>query len=213
MLAIFERGDDVHTETASWVLDKPKDEVTKEERSLAKALNFGLIYGCSAEKLAESATNNYGVPITLEEAKRYRRIFFEKYPRLAEWHARVEKECSSWQQYTTTPLGRKRKIPVWENSNIPAHTVAKNATVQGAGADAIKLTMAKLFEDRHNCPGNPRLNASVHDEVVLSVEAEHKDAAIEWAKRHMAAAEREAVGDPGSPIHVDVEARVSWGGQ
>jgi DNA polymerase I len=213
MLAIFERGEDVHTETASWVLNKPGDEVTKEERTLAKALNFGLIYGCSAEKLRESATNNYGVPITLKEAMRYRRTFFEKYPRLAEWHSKVENECNAGRQHTTTPLGRRRKIPVWENSNTPAHTVAKNAPVQGAGADAMKLTMAKLFEDRHNCPGNARLNASVHDEVVLSVEAEHKEAAIEWVKRHMAAAEREAVGDPESSIHVDVEARVSWGGQ
>jgi len=212
MLAIFERGEDVHTETASWVLGKPKDEVSKEERTLAKALNFGLIYGCSADKLRESATNNYGVPITLNQAKQYRRTFFEKYPRLAEWHVSVEKECNAGQQYTTTPLGRRRKMPVWENSNTPAHTVAKNASVQGAGADAIKLTMAKLFEDRHNCPGNPRLNASVHDEIVLSVAEEHKDAAIEWVKRHMAQAEREAVGDPDSPIHVDVEALPSWGG-
>jgi len=104
MLAIFERGDDVHAETASWVLGKPKEEVTKEQRALAKALNFGLVYGCSAEKLQESATSNYGVPITLKEAKRYRKTFFEKYPRLATWHKKVETECTAGHQYTSTPL-------------------------------------------------------------------------------------------------------------
>ena len=91
-----------------------------------------------------------------------------------------------------------------------AHTAAKNSPVQGAGADAIKLTMARLFEGRKNCPGNPRLNASVHDEVVLSVEAAHAEEAAEWVRGHMASAEREAVMDPESPIVVDVEVRDSW---
>jgi DNA polymerase I-like protein with 3'-5' exonuclease and polymerase domains len=90
--------------------------------------------------------------------------------------------------------------------------VAKNYPVQGAGADAIKFTMAKLFEDRYNCPGAPELNASVHDEVVLSVDEEHATRAVEWVKKHMADAEREAVGDPQSPITIDVEPKDSWGG-
>ncbi len=211
MLNIFRDGGDIHRETAAWVLGKPKSKVTKPERTLAKALNFGLIYGCSAERLLESAVNGYGVEdLTLKKAKKYRRAFFEKYPALKRWHDKVEADCNQGVEHTSTPLGRRRKLPYWKDSNVPAHTVAKNAPVQGAGADAIKLTLAKLFEDGPNCPGNPRLRCSVHDEVVLTVEEEHKDAAIAWVARHMADAEREVVGDPDSPIAVDVEARESW---
>jgi DNA polymerase-1 len=119
-------------------------------------------------------------------------------------------ECNRGVEISSTPMGRRRKLPVWINSGDPAHTAAKNSPVQGAGADAIKLTMARLFEDRQGGPGNPRLNASVHDEVVLSVEAEHAEEAVEWVRSHMAAAEREAVGDPNRPIVIDVEAKDSW---
>ena len=211
MLNVFREGGDIHRETAAWVLDKPKGKVTKAERTLAKALNFGLVYGCSAERLLESAVNGYGVEgLTLKKAKKYRKAFFEKYPALKRWHDKVEADCNRGVEHTRTPLGRRRKLPYWKDSATPAHTVAKNAPVQGAGADAIKLTLAKLFEDRHNCPGNPQLRCSVHDEVVLTVEEEHKDAAIAWVARHMADAEREVVGDPDSPIAVDVEARKSW---
>jgi DNA polymerase I len=107
-------------------------------------------------------------------------------------------------------MGRRRKLPRWISSGKIAHTTAKNAPVQGTGADAIKLTLAKLFEDRHNCPGNPRLNVSVHDEVVLSIVEAHAATAVEWVEKHMADAEREAVGDPESPVVVEVEAKKSW---
>jgi hypothetical protein len=69
-----------------------------------------------------------------------------------------------------------------------------------------------LFEDRHNCPGNPELNCTVHDEVILSVEAEHAEAAKAWVEKPMANAEREAVMDLESPIAVDVKTKESWGG-
>jgi DNA polymerase I len=212
MLEVFRTGGDIHRETASWVLDKPQQEITKEERTLAKALIFGLLYGCKAEKLVESAGRDYGVKLNLKQAKAYRRKFFERYAKLEEWQQGIDRACKAGEEYAITPLGRRRKLPYWESSNTPASTTAKNSPVQGAGADAIRLTMAKLFEDRASCPGNPQLNCTVHDEVVLSVEAKHRDAAIEWVRHHMAQAEREAVGDPESPIVVDVEARESWGG-
>ena len=158
----------------------------------------------------EYALNSYGVDMSLDEAEAHRKAFFERYPELAAWHRLVEAECNRGVEISTTPMGRRRKLPVWINSGDPAHTAAKNSPVQGAGADAIKLTMARLFEDRKGCPGGPRLNASVHDEVILSVEAENAEEAAEWVRSHMAAAEREAVGDPESPIVIDVEVKDSW---
>jgi DNA polymerase-1 len=213
MLEVFQKGDlDIHTATAASIIGKAPEEVTKSERGLAKSLNFGLLYGASAATLREHARNNYQIEMSPKEAAMYRAAFFERYPELAAWHRLVEAECRRGIETSITPMGRLRKLPIWINSKDPAHTAAKNSCVQGAAADSIKLTMARLFEDRKNCPGNPRLNASVHDEVVLSVEAEHAEKALEWVKRHMADAEREAVRDPDSPVVVDAKARDSWGG-
>ncbi|HEY6749796.1 MAG TPA: DNA polymerase [Rubrobacteraceae bacterium] len=176
--------------TAAWVLGKPEKDITKAERTLAKALNFGLIYGCSAEKLLEVAVNDYGVKdMKLKDAKKYRKAFFEKYPEFVAWHKKVSADCDNGLEYATTPRGRRRKLPKWDNSGDVAFTTAVNHPVQGAGADAIKLTLAKLFEDRHNCPGNPELNCTVHDEVILSVEAEHAESAKAWVEKHMADAD------------------------
>ena len=212
MLEVFQKGDiDVHTATAATMMGKPPSKVTKGERTLAKAVNFGLVYGAQAETLLEYARNNYGiVDMTLVDAQEYRRAFFERYPELAAWHRLVEARCDRGEQYSKTPMGRLRKLPKWMSSGAIAHTTAKNSPVQGAGADAIKLTMAKIFEGRRECPGNPRLNASVHDEVVLSVAEDHAEEAAEWVRKHMAAAEREAVVDPESPIVIDVEIKDSW---
>jgi len=213
MLDVFRAKDsDIHRATAAWVLGKPEEDISKPERTLAKALNFGLVYGCSADKLLEVAVNDYGIRnMKVKDAERYRKAFFEKYPEFVAWHKKVSTECRRGIGYATTPRGRRRKLPKWDKSGDVAFTTAVNHPVQGAGADAIKLTLAKLFEDRHNCPGNPELNCTVHDEVILSVKGEHADAAKAWVAKHMADAEREAVGDPNSPIAVDVEAKGSWG--
>jgi len=214
MLEVFRAKDsDIHRTTAAWVLGKPEKDISKPERTLAKALNFGLIYGCSPEKLLDVAVNTYGIRnMKLNDAKRYRKAFFEKYPEFVAWHEKVSTECGRGIGYATTPRGRRRKLPKWDKSGDVAFTTAVNHPVQGAGADAIKLTLAKLFEDRHNCPGNPELNCTVHDEVLLSVEAEHAETAKAWVEKHMADAEREAVMDLESPIAVDVKAKESWGG-
>jgi len=152
--------------------------------------------------------------MTLKDARKYRKAFFERYPELAAWHEIVEKRCKAGEECSVTPMGRRRKLPTWDSSGPTgkaiASTTAKNSPVQGAGADAIKLTMARLFEDRHDCLGNPRLRCTIHDEVVLSVEKEHAEAAAAWVGEHMAAAEREAVGDPESPIVADIEIRDRW---
>src|SRR5215217_8644330 len=214
MLDVFRAKDsDIHRATAAWVLGKPEEDISKPERTLAKAINFGLIYGCSADKLHEVAVNDYGIKdMKLRDAKRYRKAFFEKYPEFVAWHEKVSTECRRGIGYATTPRGRRRKLPKWTKSGDVAFTTAVNHPVQGAGADAIKLTLAKLFEDRRNCPGNPELNCTVHDEVILSVKTEHADAAKAWVEKHMADAEREAVMDLESPIAVDVKAKDSWGG-
>src|SRR3712207_7940046 len=133
MLEVFQKGDiDVHAATAATMMGKPPSKVTKAERTLAKAVNFGLVYGAQAETLLEYARNNYGiVDMTLEDAQEYRRAFFARYPELTAWHRPGEAPCYWGQQYSKTPMGRLRKLPKWKSSGAIAHTTAKNSPVQG----------------------------------------------------------------------------------
>lgn len=148
--------------------------------------------------------------MTLPDAGRYRKESIKRYPELAAWHELVEKRCKERHEYSTTPLGRRRKLPTWINSGQIADTTAKNSPVQGAGGDAIKLTLSRMREDRNNCPGRPLIRCSIHDEAVVSVAEEHAEDARRWVEEHMATAEREAIVDPESPIVVEVDIQDAW---
>jgi DNA polymerase-1 len=211
MLNVFREGKhDIHALTAAAMVEKPIEEVTKDERTRGKAVNFGMLYGAKAERLKEQARTDYKVDMTIGQATKYREAFFERYPEIRRWHDLVDERCSRGEEFSTTPLGRRRKLPKWASSGAIASTTGKNSPVQGAGADAIKLAMAMMFEDREGCPGAPRLRGAIHDEVVLSVAAEHADEAARWVERHMLAAVREALKDPESPGGVEVEVRDRW---
>ena len=90
------KAEDLHIKTASIVLGKSEKEITNEDRQLAKALNFGLLYGQSAEGLVRYAKTRYGVEITEKQAAKARAVFFKHYDGLARWHAKAwgEVECT-----------------------------------------------------------------------------------------------------------------------
>ena len=96
MIEAFIKGEDLHTKTASIVLGKSEKEITNEDRQLAKALNFGLLYGQSAEGLVRYAKTSYGVEMTEKQAAKTRAVFFKHYDGLARWHAKAwgEVECT-----------------------------------------------------------------------------------------------------------------------
>jgi DNA polymerase I-like protein with 3'-5' exonuclease and polymerase domains len=107
---------------------------------------------------------------------------------------------------------RRRRLSKYDRDGRPgdlAFTVAVNAPVQGAGADAMKATMALVFERRHEFEA--LLRGFIHDEAILTADKEVAERVCEWLGEIMAEAERFAVGDPESPIAVDVAARDSWG--
>jgi len=93
MLKAFQNGDDLHKITASVVSGKPLDEVTKEERQMAKAVNFGFLYGMREFTFLTYAKNNYGVDITPEEAKIIRDKYFDTYKGIAEWHKNAQRQA------------------------------------------------------------------------------------------------------------------------
>src|SRR5262249_60479586 len=90
MLAAFQAGQDLHRLTAAALLGKAEGEVTKQDRQLAKAVAFGLLYGMGAKGLRNYAQQSYGVALTLEEAKRHRATFFSTYPGLKRWHEETQ---------------------------------------------------------------------------------------------------------------------------
>jgi len=154
MLQAFREGKDLHALTASLVLGKPLEGVSKGDRQVAKALNFGLLYGLGAEGLRRYALTSYKVKLSPEEARKLRGVFFRTYPGLKRWHrSQPEGEVE-----VRTLLGRKRRTT--------RYTEKLNTPVQGTGADGLKLALALLWENRHRLKGTFPVLA-VHDELVL----------------------------------------------
>jgi DNA polymerase-1 len=199
MLEAYGRGEDLHTLTARQLTGKV--EVTEGDRRLAKAVNFGLLFGLGAPGLRSYAKREYGLDLTPEQAADYRRAFFESYPGLADWHRAAgrsaAKECR-------TVLGRRRLL----DDKTP-YTHRLNSPVQGSEADGAKEAMAQLWERRDQCPGAfPVL--FVHDEIVVEADDGQADAAAAWIKQAMADG-MAGVLDP-VPCEVEVKAAPTWGG-
>lgn len=199
MIEAFRRGDDLHTLTAKQILGK--EQVTKGDRQLAKALNFGLLYGMGAPALRSYAKTNYGVELSEQQAREYRNAFFQTYPGLAAWHRAVGRTGNEAIEGRT--LVGRRKL------GITHFTERLNMPVQGSGADGLKLALALLWERRDQCPGAVPVMA-VHDEIVIECDADHADAAAAWLKQAMIDAMTPLV----RPVPVEVEVKVeeTWGG-
>jgi len=178
----------------------------KVHRKLAKAVNFGLLYGMGAKGLQSYALKSYGVEMSLEQTSLYRRRFFETYPGLKRWH---DSEGRAWQRgdaETLTLTGRRRM-------DVDKFTDRLNAPVQGTAADGLKLALAFLWERRGECPRAVPIIAC-HDEVVVECDVEQAANVKTWLKKTMIEG-MEAVlnGTDEVDVPVEVEARIatSWG--
>src|SRR5215217_4197812 len=149
----------------------------KVHRKLAKAVNFGLLYGMGAKGLQSYALKSYGVEMSLEQTSLYRRRFFETYPGLKRWH---DSEGRAWQRgdaETLTLTGRRRM-------DVDKFTDRLNAPVQGTAADGLKLALAFLWERRGECPGAMPVLVC-HDEVVVECTAEQAVDTKAWLEKAM----------------------------
>src|SRR5262249_21256681 len=140
MLEAYAKGEDLHTLTARRMTGK--EEVSKEERQVAKPVNFGLIYGMGARALCGKAKSDYGIDLSLEQAEAYRRAFFRTYAGVKRWH----RSFAEGTVETRTLAGRRRL-------GVDRFTFKANTPVQGTGADGLKLALALLWERRHEMPG------------------------------------------------------------
>jgi len=162
MIEAFQKGEDMHILTAALVLGKKKEEVTKQERQLAKAMNYGLIYGISAKGLMEYAKFGYGVDLNLEEAKDLIKRFFKAFPKFYEWHQNLRETLKEKGVVEgETLLGRKYKAETFQD--------AANYPIQGTGADMLKLAVDIFGYQCEVQNYDAKLVNLVHDEIVCEV--------------------------------------------
>lgn len=220
MIAAYQEGRDLHTLTAASILGKPAEAVAKADRQLAKAVNFGLLYGMGWRGLKGYAKANYGVGLTDAQAREYRDGFFRAYPGLKAWHRRVEAAVKrragsgAAAVYETLTLGGRRCVlPAAKKRSdgtlYPNVTEALNFPVQGTGADGLKLAIARLWETRAACLGAVPV-LFCHDEVVLEAPEGQADQAAAWLEKCMVEAVQPLI-DP-VPVEVEVSVGKSWGG-
>jgi DNA polymerase-1 len=204
MLQAYRQGQDLHVKTAAAVLGVPAAEVTRAQRHLAKALNFGLIYGMGVQGLKAHAATHYGVLLTDDAAYSHKNRFFNIYSGLRLWHRRVGNQLQHAGTLETRTLTGRRHL------SITSFPLALNTPVQGTGADGLKLALARLYEHRREV-SQAQLIVTVHDEIVAECPAKHAVTTAAWLRRHMAAAMAEAVAAQ-IPIVVETSIGQDWAG-
>ena len=164
MLEAYKAGADLHRRTAAAIAGIAEEEVTKAQRQLAKACNFGLVYGMGARTLAAYAAGSYGVSMSQTEAEQAKAAFFRAYPGIARWHAATKvKGLHDPAVKTTGGLIRDlaKEPGGWQM------TKALNTPVQGSGAEILLVALAALPKALAGLDAKPIIH--VHDEIVLEV--------------------------------------------
>jgi DNA polymerase I len=199
MRAAYQQGADLHTRTAAAVLGLAPEAISKADRQLAKALNFGLVYGMGAKRLREHAASGYGVALAEMDAIRFRAKFFQSYPGLQRWHRSAPE-----QTITTRTLTGRRRL------SVERYTEKLNTPVQGSGADLLKLALARLWQDRAAAPSAVPVLV-VHDEIVVECDAATAGDTAAWLRQHMMAAGEALL--PDVPVEVEVTIAADWSGR
>lgn len=204
MLAAFRAGQDIHAATAAAIYNVPIDEVSKDQRRHAKAINFGLIYGMSAFGLTRATE------LTLAEAEDFVKAYFEKFPGVKRYLDNIRKTAAE-KGYVETMLGRKRYFPQLKQAATPqirgrAEREAINAPIQGTAADIMKVAMIRLLPALKESGLKSQILLQVHDELLLECPRVELNSAIKVTQNVMESAYRLAI-----PLETDAAWGVNWG--
>ena len=204
MLKAYTNGDDLHTLMAAAITHKHPSAVTKKERQLAKAVNFGFLYGMGAKKFITYVKTSYPDPITEEEAYRIRGIFYETYAEYIAWsnQQRIKAEKLG---FTRTPLGRLRKL-----ASDEIYTKAVNTPVQGGAAEVLFISMIRLRNNIKRLGYKAKLASCIHDEVIVECKDWDVDAVTKLVEESMVFGMLKLF--PDAPVNGLVEAHsaLSW---
>ena len=202
LLGGFERGEDIHRRTAAEVYGIALEEVTSDQRSASKAVNFGLLYGQGAFALAAS------LGISQKEAKAFIERYFERMPKVAAW-IETTKEKALAEGLVRTHWGRIRRIPELESQNQGLRAAglreAVNTVVQGTAADLMRRAMVRFHASLKREKLRSRLLLQVHDELLVEAPPEEVEQASKLLKEAMEGA------DDIGPLKVKLAAEVRSG--
>jgi DNA polymerase-1 len=178
----FARNEDIHTATAAEVLGKDPAELTKDERNVAKMVNFGIIYGISAFGLSEN------LEIPREEAQEYIDTYLARFPHVQDFIQRTIEQAER-DGYVTTLLGRRRPVPEIRVRNRQTRALgerlAVNSVMQGTAADIIKVAMIRIHDRLREQGRGARLVLQVHDELLLEAPETETSAVKELVREEM----------------------------
>lgn len=201
MIEAFKEGVDIHTKTASKVFHTDLDKVTKRQRSEAKAVNFGIIYGISDYGLSQ----NLNIP--RKEAKEYIDNYMASYPLIKEYMDSIVEKAKE-DGYVETLFKRRRYVPEINSRNFNVRSfgqrVALNTPIQGTAADIIKIAMIETDKNLKKAGLDAKIVLQIHDEIILEVDESSKDEAIKILRESM-----ENAADLEVPLIVDIDTGVS----
>jgi DNA polymerase-1 len=202
MIKAFQDGEDIHASTAAKLFKIPLEEVSKTQRSQAKTVNFGIIYGQGAFALAEQTG------LSRSEAKQMIEAYFETYPKLKEYMAEQVNKARQL-GYVETILGRKRHLKDINSNNFVvrghAERNAVNAPVQGSAADVVKMAMIKIQKELEKEKLQTKMLLQVHDELVFEAPVDEVELATNIIKMEMESAIETQV-----PLLVEVGVGNNW---
>ena len=202
MILAFQNGEDIHASTASKLFKVPLEEVSKTQRSQAKTVNFGIIYGQGAFALAEQTG------LSRTEAKQMIEAYFETYPRLKKYMGEQVQKAQEL-GYVETILNRKRHLKDINSANfvVKAHAErnAVNAPIQGSAADVIKLAMIKIDQRLTEQNLKTKMLLQVHDELLFEAPVEEVETVTQLIRTEMESAFETKV-----PLLVEVGVGDNW---
>ncbi len=200
--AIFRAGEDVHAATAAEVFEIGRDEVDVGQRSKAKMVNFGIVYGLTGFGLADRLN------IPRKEGEEFVARYLERFPAVRAFREQVVERAQE-EGYVTTLMGRRRQIPELRSGNPNTRRLgerlAVNTVIQGTAADVIKVAMVRCQRALAETGGKTRLVLQIHDELLFEGPPGEMDGATELVRREMCAAYQL---DP--PLEVDVGVGPDW---
>jgi len=202
MIRAFLDGADIHRRTASEVFGVPFEEVSAQQRSAAKAVNFGIVYGISDFGLSRQ------LGISRKEAARYIELYFARYPQVQAF-LRQCVEDGKREGCAKTLMGRRRELPELASGNYNTRSfgerVAMNMPIQGTAADIIKLAMVRVHRALRDGGFKAKLILQIHDELIIDCPAEEARRVEKLLAEHM-----EGVLDLAVPLRADVKTGHSW---
>ena len=202
MINAFNGGEDIHTSTAAKVFNVPIEEVTREQRSNAKTVNFGIIYGVSAFGLSNQTD------LSRSEAKELIETYYKTYPKLRNYISE-QVDFAREHGYVQTVLGRRRYLKNINSANAVVRGAAErnavNAPIQGSAADLIKIAMINIHNKLKDGDYKTKMLLQVHDELVFDVYKSELEEIQKLIKTEMENAYKLSV-----PLEVDLGVGENW---